>query len=86
MDRIREGVDGVLGGLTDRKDDAVSDLAGHGEAAVGEEATRGEGLATDLAGEAQPGGPLDRVVGDAAQDPGGLVEAAGDLVRKVTGG
>ena len=86
MDRIREGIDGVLGGLTDRKDDAVNDLAGHGEAAVGDVATQGEGLATDLGGEGQALGPLDRVVGDAAPDPGGLVEKAGDLVRKVTGG
>ena len=64
----------------------MNDLAGHGEAAVGDAATQGEGIATDLAGEARSVGPLDQVVGDAAQDPGGLVEKAGDLVRKVTGG
>ena len=86
MDRIREGVDSVLGGLTERGDGAVNDLAGHGEAAVGDAATQGEGLATDLAGEARSVGPLDQVVGDDAQNPGGLVEKAGDLVRKVTGG
>ena len=86
MDRIRDGVDSVLGGLTDRGDGAVNDLAGQGEAALGEATTQGEGLATDLVGEAQGVGSLDRVVGDAAQDPGGLVETAGNLVRKVTGG
>ena len=86
MDRIRDGVDSILGGLTDHGDGVANDLAGRGEAAVGDAATQGEGPATDLAGQAQGLGPLDQVVGDAAQDPGGLVEKAGDLVRKVTGG
>ena len=88
MDRIREGIDGVLGGLTDRGDGAVNDLAGRGEAVVGDAAAQGQGLGTDLVGEAQAWteGPLDQVVGDAVQDRGGLAEAAGDLLWKVTGG
>ncbi len=86
MDRIREGVDSILGELTDRGDGVVNDLTGEAQAAAGDAATQGEGLATDLASEAQALGPLDQAVGDAAQDPGGLIGAAGDLLRKVTGG
>ncbi len=86
MDRIREGIDGVLGGLADRGDAAVDDLAGHGEAALGDATAQGDEAVTGLAGDAQAWAeePLAQA-GDAPQYLGGVVETVGDLVRKVTG-
>lgn len=88
MDRIRDAVDGALGGLGERGEAAAGDLVGHGEAALGEATSQGEGLAGDLlnAAPAPLEGLLDRVVGEAPGDGGGVVEGVGDLFRKATGG